>query len=195
MRNERGIALIMVILFTAFLSAIGLGVLLAVFVDRLATGNMNGSVAMLYAADAGIELAARDLAQEPDWDAVLAGSRQGSFTDGPAGGARPLPGGGNVDLTAATNMLNCGKSSNCTAAQLSTSSHERPWGQQSRWRDAYGLDMAAPRPFCGWRHFAGYGSRDDWARTGWRPGVRCIDESWPRNVGPQKRSAPEDRDG
>ena len=53
--SERGIALIMVILVTTFLSALGLGVLLAVFMDRLATGNMAGSVAMLYAADVGIE--------------------------------------------------------------------------------------------------------------------------------------------
>ncbi len=64
MTSERGIALIMVILLTAFLSALGLGLLLAVFMDRLASGNMAGSVAMLYAADAAIELAARDLSQE-----------------------------------------------------------------------------------------------------------------------------------
>ena len=37
--------------------------MLAVFMDRLATGNMSGSVAMFYAADAGIEFAARDLAR------------------------------------------------------------------------------------------------------------------------------------
>ena len=45
--------LIMVMLVTTFLSALGLGLMLAVFMDRLATGNMAGSVAMLYAADAG----------------------------------------------------------------------------------------------------------------------------------------------
>jgi len=135
MNSERGIALIMVILFTTFLSAMGLGVLLAVFMDRLATGNMTASVAMLYAADAGIELAARDLAQEKDWDAVLSGSRRGSFTDGAAGGPRALPGGGSVDLTAATNMLNCGKPGNCTASQLNANTHERPWGANNpRWQ-------------------------------------------------------------
>ena len=92
MRGERGIALIMVILFTAFLSVLGLGLLLAVFMDRLATGNMNGSVAMLHAADAGIELAARDLAETPDWDVVLSGAMRGSFTDGAPGGARETTG-------------------------------------------------------------------------------------------------------
>ena len=44
-----------------------------VFMDRLATGNMTGSVAMLYAADSGIEIAARDLAQIDDWNVVLNG--------------------------------------------------------------------------------------------------------------------------
>jgi hypothetical protein len=127
--SERGIALIMAVLATSFLSA------LAVFMDRLASGNMAGSVAMMYAADAGIELAARDLAQSASWDTVLAGGEQGTFTDGVAGGVRGIPGGGAVDLTAATNMLNCGKSSTCTTAQMNANSKERPWSANNpRWR-------------------------------------------------------------
>ena len=138
--SQKGIALIMVVLFTAFLSALGLGLILAVFMDRLATGNMNGSVAMLYAADAGIELAARDLGETADWDEVLSGSTRSTFTDGAAGGVRGLPGGGDVDLTALTNRLNCGKSSGCTTAQMDANSRERPWGVNNpRWQlYAYG---------------------------------------------------------
>jgi hypothetical protein len=130
----------MVILFTAFLSALGLGLILAVFMDRLATGNMNGSVAMLYAADAGIELAARDLGETANWDEVLSGSRRSSFTDGATAGVRGVPGGGVVDLSALTNRLNCGKSSNCTNEQMVANSRERPWGVNNpRWQlYAYG---------------------------------------------------------
>lgn len=132
--SERGIAMIMVILVTTFLSALGLGALLAVFMDRLATGNMAGSVAMLYAAESAIEVAARDLAQIADWDAVLSGAQRGTFTDGIAGGVRNLPGGGVIDLTAATHLLNCGRSANCTTAQMNESSRERPWGPNNpRW--------------------------------------------------------------
>jgi len=135
MRGQRGIALIMVILLTAFLSALGMGLLLAVFMDRLASRNMAGSVAMLYAADAAIELAARDLSQQADWDTVLSGARLGSLTDGWPGGVREIPGGGTIDLTAATNVLNCGKTSNCTAPQMNANSRERPWGANNpRWR-------------------------------------------------------------
>jgi hypothetical protein len=135
MTSQRGIALIMVILLTAFLSALGMGLLLAVFMDRLASRNMAGSVAMLYAADAAIELAARDLSQEADWDAVLTGARLGSLTDGLPGGVREIPGGGTIDLTASTNVLNCGKVSNCTPAQMNANSRERPWGANNPyWR-------------------------------------------------------------
>ena len=135
MKNQRGIALILVILLTAFLSALGMGLLLAVFMDRLASRNMAGSVAMLYAADAAIELAARDLSQEADWDTVLSGARLSSLTDGLPGGVRDIPGGGTIDLTVSTNLLNCGKAANCTPAQMNANSRERPWGANNpHWR-------------------------------------------------------------
>ena len=138
--SERGIALIMVILVTTFLSALGLGVLLAVFMDRLATGNIAGSVAMLYAADSAIELAAHDLARIDDWSVVLTGVVRGSLTDGEPGGVRSIQGGGLVDLTTITNMLNCGRTTTCTDAQMNANSKERPWGvNNARWRlFAYG---------------------------------------------------------
>ncbi len=138
--RDRGVALIMVVLVTAFLSALALGVTLAVFMDRLANGNVTGSVAMLYAADAGVELTAHDLAQMGDWNPALAGTAHGSFTDGAVGGVRALPGGGLIDLTAATNLLNCGKQTACTPAQMNANSKERPWGANNpRWKlFAYG---------------------------------------------------------
>ena len=87
-KTESGVAIILVLLVTSFLSAVGLGLALVVFMDQLASGNHRGSVAMLYAADAGIELAARDLALAGDWDGVLAGTIRGSFTDGAPTGVR-----------------------------------------------------------------------------------------------------------
>ena len=140
MTGQRGIALILVVLVTSFLSAIGLGLALIVIMDRLATGNLRGSVAMLYAADAAIEIAARDLAMIEDWSLALAGGSQSRFVDGPVGGVRAIPGGGVVDLTAATNLLNCGKATPCSAAQMDANSKERPWGaNNARWQlYAYG---------------------------------------------------------
>ena len=153
MNDQRGVALIMVILVTTFLSALGLGLMMAVFMDRLATGNMSSSVAMLYAADAGIELAARDLANVTNWNAALTGSELATFTDGAPEGVRALPGGGEVDLTVATNLLNCGRSTNCTAAEMNANSRERPWGSNNpRWQlFAFGpmakfSELARPAP-------------------------------------------------
>lgn len=153
MTGQRGVALILVVLVTTFLSALGIGLMLSVYMDRLANGNLSGSVAMLFAADAGIELAARDLALAANWNAVLAGSERGSVTDGAASGIRQIPGGGSVDLTAATNQLNCGKATTCTAAQMNANSRERPWGTNNpRWQlYAFGqmaqfADFSRPAP-------------------------------------------------
>lgn len=140
MSAQKGIALILVILVTSFLSAIGLGLALIVVMDRLATGNLRGSVAMLYAADAAVELAAHDLAQIADWNLVLTGDVRSPFADGEPAGVRALPGGGVIDLTTETNQLNCRRDSDCTVAQIETNTRERPWGaNNARWRlFAYG---------------------------------------------------------
>ena len=132
--NERGIALILAVLFTSFLCAIGLGLALVVFMDRLAVGNMRGSVGLLYAADAAIELAARDLSRTDDWSSVLAGLQRGTLTDGVPGGVRQTPG-ASINLTALTNQLNCGSDADCTSAQMDTSTRDRPWaGNNPRWQ-------------------------------------------------------------
>jgi hypothetical protein len=140
MTTERGIALILAILATSFLTAMGLGLALVVFMDRLASGNARGSVAMLYAADAALELAVRDLAHLDNWDPALRGDVRGSFTDGEPGRAHVIAGSDTIDLIAATNQLSCGRSTDCSDAQIAAITRERPWGQNNaRWRlFAYG---------------------------------------------------------
>ena len=139
MKNDRGIALILALLVTSFLSAVGLGLALVVFMDYLASGNRKGSLGLLYAADAVLELAARDVARA-DWAEALSGAALGTFTDGEPFGIRAIPGGGALNLTAATNTLNCGEAAGCTAAQMDANSETRPWGANNpRWRlYAYG---------------------------------------------------------
>ncbi len=135
MTGERGIALILAILVMSFLSAIGLGLALIVMMDRLATGNLRASVALLYAADAAIELTARELMTIEDWDLALSGDVRSAFVDGTPDGARQLPGGGTLDLTVATNALNCGTTTGCTPAQMERVTRDRPWGaNNARWR-------------------------------------------------------------
>ncbi len=140
MNSARGVALVLAIMVMSFLTAIGLGLALIVMMDRLATGNERGSVAMLHAADGALELAARDLSRLEDWDAALRGEVRSVFADGSPSGVRPIPGGGTVDLTAATNVLNCGRATACGDAEMDANTRERPWGRNNaRWRlYAYG---------------------------------------------------------
>ena len=151
MNGQQGIALILALLVTSFLSAIGLGLTVVVFMDRLATGNVRASAGLINAADAGLELAAHDLARA-NWTAVLDGLEQASFSDGDPVGVRAIPGGGAVDLGAETNMLNCGRATSCTDAQMDATTDDRPWGVNNpRWRlYAYGalanLPLARPTP-------------------------------------------------
>jgi hypothetical protein len=140
MTSARGIALVLALLVTSFLTAIGLGLALIVMMDHLATGNLRGSVAMLYAADAALELIVRDLSKLADWNQALVGDSRSVFADGEPSGVRAIPGGGSVDLTAATNLLNCGRATSCTDADMDANSRDRPWGaNNARWRlYAYG---------------------------------------------------------
>ena len=153
MNTQRGIALVIVILVTSFLSAIGLGLAMIVVMDKLATVNLRGSIALLYAADAVIELTARDLAQLPDWNLALSGVVRSLVSDGEPTGVRPIPGGGEIDLTAETNQLNCGRRASCTAEEMAASTRDRPWGvNNARWQlYAYGpsgnfVHFARPSP-------------------------------------------------
>jgi hypothetical protein len=133
--GQRGVALILAILVTSFLCAIGLGLALVVVMDQLATVNMRGSVAMLYAADGAIELAVRDLAQLEDWNLALTGVARSHFADGEPPGVRAIPSGGTIDLAAATHQLNCSRPTACSEAQMSANTRERPWGpNNARWR-------------------------------------------------------------
>ena len=139
MKAERGIALILVTLVTSFMSAIGLGLALIVFMDGVASANQRESVAMLYAADAALELAVRELSPIENWNTVLAGDARSAMVDGPPSGVRAITRVEQIDLTAIGNELTCGRPS-CSAAQITSGTRERPWGaNNARWQlFAYG---------------------------------------------------------
>ena len=134
MTDSRGVALILVLVFMSFLAALGLGLVLIVFMERLAAGNMRHSADMLYAADAALELSAGELVHLANWSDVLSGSVRSRFVDGLPSGTRTLPGGSTIDLTVLTNRLNCGRDTPCTSAQMDAITRERPWGpNNARW--------------------------------------------------------------
>jgi hypothetical protein len=128
-------ALVLTLLVLGACSALGAGLVLVTMPERLAGGSYRESVAALNAADAALELAARELAMIEDWNTVLAGAAQSSLVDGPPSGARRISRGADINLAVLTNQLTCGRAATCSDARIDTRTAERPWGRNNpRWR-------------------------------------------------------------
>jgi Tfp pilus assembly protein PilX len=125
--DESGIALIVALMAMSFLLALGLALALTTATESRIAGNYRETVEALYAADSAVERAIQDLVSASDWDSVLNGATTSSFIDGSPFGIRVLPDGSAFDLTRATNIVRCDKST-CSQADLIAISEERPWG-------------------------------------------------------------------
>jgi len=137
--DEQGVALIVALLSMMLLTALGMALSLTTTTERRISSNYRDGVETLYAADAAVERVMQDVLTVPDWNRILDGSVTSSFTDGVPGN-RTLPDGSSLDLTQATNMVRCGKTSTCSNADMDAYTDERPWGLNNpRWQlYAYG---------------------------------------------------------
>lgn len=132
--QSRGIALVITLIAIAVFSALGLGLLLSTSAERLTGGNHRDAVHALNAAEAALELAARELALVADWNSVLAGVQQSRLTDGAPGGPRNVAGVA-LDLTTLTNQITCDRETVCSDVLVHSNSVERPWGANNpRWQ-------------------------------------------------------------
>jgi type IV pilus assembly PilX-like protein len=140
-KNERGAALITALMAMLLLSALGLALVLTTSTETMIAGNFRDGQEALYAADAGVERVMDDLLTVPDWNNILNGTIRSAFVDGSPSGTRGLPDGTSLNLTEATNVVNCGKITTCSVAEMNTSTEDRPWGTNNpRWNlYAYGL--------------------------------------------------------
>jgi len=138
--EDRGFALLLALMAMLLFSALGLALVLTTATEGLIADNFRAAQEARYAADAGIEYAIADLQTLPDWNSILRGQRQSTFSDGSPGGSRALADGTAIDLTQATNMLNCGHAAQCSVDEMNSSTAERPWGANNpRWNlYAYG---------------------------------------------------------
>ena len=145
-RHERGVALIVVLMAMAMMSALGVALILTTMAEGKIAGNFERGTEAFYAADAGIERALQDLLALPSWDGVLTGAVTSTFIDGAPGGVRVGPGGSPFDLSDATSVVRCGKSA-CSDADLVAVTEDRPWASNNPvWQPyAYGpLDQLLP---------------------------------------------------
>jgi Tfp pilus assembly protein PilX len=80
-RSERGTALIIALLATLLLTALGTALILLTNTETAISANYRDAQEALYAADAGVERVVQDLLMVPRWNDVLSGSLQSGFVD------------------------------------------------------------------------------------------------------------------
>jgi hypothetical protein len=133
LNDQRGVALIFVLLAMMLLSALGVALALTTSSERQVAATYGSATELFYAADAAVERAMQDLSIVADWDQVLSAGSTSTFVDG-APGRRVMPSGSVFDLTQATDMLNCGRSP-CSSADVQATTAARPWGTNNPiWR-------------------------------------------------------------
>ncbi|MBI1874946.1 MAG: hypothetical protein HYS05_13810, partial [Acidobacteria bacterium] len=125
-KDQSGIALIIVLLSVLLVGAMALGLAMTSSVELSVAAAYRDTRAALYAADAALEYVLQDLAREGDWDLVLRGQARAALVDGPPAGSRNAAGRA-IDLTEIVNKARCGKST-CDAADLVGVTESRPWG-------------------------------------------------------------------
>jgi hypothetical protein len=130
-RRDRGLAIVFVMLAMMLLSALGIALTLTTASERQVSASYGTGLEVFYAADAAFERAIDDLSLAPDWNAVLGGGLS-TFFD--ASSTRVLPDGSVLNLTQATDIVNCGRSS-CSLTDMQTTTSTRPWGSNNPiWR-------------------------------------------------------------
>ena len=82
--GERGAALVVALMATMLLSALGLALILTTTTETKITGNYTYAQEALYAADAAIERTVQDVLTVPDWNDMLSGAQRSAFVDGAA---------------------------------------------------------------------------------------------------------------
>ena len=140
--GEEGMALIVALMATTLLMALGIALTMTTMTEGKIASNYRDGTEAIYAADAAIERVMQDILTVPDWNNILntANPLTAAFIDGAPGGPRQLADGTTIDLTQATNLVRCGKVSTCTDAELNAVTADRPWGPNNpRWKlYAYG---------------------------------------------------------
>jgi hypothetical protein len=129
-RREDGVAIVIALMALLLLTALGAALVMTTSTETTIADNFSRADEGLYAADAAIERAMDDLLTVPDWNALLTGSVQSAFVDGPPGGNRVLPSGSTLALEQALNIANCPQNNGaaCSDTDLQRVTGERPWG-------------------------------------------------------------------
>ena len=134
MRDERGMALVLVLLCATLFLALGAALVTIATTETSIAATFREGAAALAGAETAIARALSDVAVAPDLNALLAGTAVSAFSDGPPAHPRRLPDGTLLDLVSATDRERCGAST-CSEDDLSAVTADRPWGvNNARWQ-------------------------------------------------------------
>jgi len=132
--TDRGVALLAALVVMAVVTAMGMGLALTASLEPMAAANFEAGRAARLAAEAGVAVAAHELAGLPDWNAALSGLTVSAVLDhGPV--EVGLPDGTRAGLDALTATATCGRPGACSEADRSAVTAARPWGPNNpAWR-------------------------------------------------------------
>lgn len=103
--NQRGVALIHVLMLLTVLMAVAEGAALVARVEIRVARFQRSERDAAYAAQAMLAAVFQELGREADWNAVLSGARVAVFVDGPADLPRQIPGAGTVMVCCAAGSM------------------------------------------------------------------------------------------
>ena len=97
MKGERG-SLVLAVMALVLLGALGASLAIIATTEMGVAGNFALAQEGIYAAEAGLQIVAGEVAAAADWDAIRAGPVVSAFVDGPPAGIRELADGSLLNL-------------------------------------------------------------------------------------------------
>ena len=125
--DERGAALLIVLLCTTLLMALGGGLAVLATTEVRIAAHFVASLETQYAAEAALEQVLPEVLTAASVDAVLRGEIRSSRVDGDPAGMRVLPDATTLQLAAAAAVERCGRPA-CADGDRAQRSEERPYG-------------------------------------------------------------------
>jgi hypothetical protein len=138
--DDDGSALLPVMLIMFLFVAIALGATAVTHVETLVVDNYRHAGMAVSAAEAGVEIVVSELRALGEWTPAINGTRQSPLSQGAFAGAKPIPGGGTVDLC-------CGPASASDRLSNDTALSPVPARRTLQWRPYLWttIDALAPR--------------------------------------------------
>lgn len=142
--DSRGAALVAALWLVLLLSAIGLGLALTSSLEAPVARNFESGWTAMSAAEAGLVLAAHELALADDWNAPLAGKWLPPTLAPPIAGLGIQIGSRTATLDELTALADCGRMVPCSDADRFQVTADRPWGRNNPAWLPLGMLQAGP---------------------------------------------------